>query len=68
VRLRAIGDHVPQLMQLGVAALFHQLRDAVAPAQAARLASIDMVGVRKSESVWAFSLMPRGRPMLFLLG
>ena len=37
-RLRAIGEHVPQLRELGIAVLFHEPGDVVAAAPAAGLA------------------------------
>ena len=38
LRLRAIGEHVPEVGKLHVAILLHQLRDVVAAAPAAGLA------------------------------
>ena len=56
-RLRAIGEHVPQLGKLYLAVLLDELGDVVAPARPQGSHSIERVGVRKSERVWAWSLI-----------
>jgi hypothetical protein len=48
-----------RLREFHVAVLFDQAGDVVAPAPAASSHSIDNEGARKSESVWAWSLMFR---------
>jgi hypothetical protein len=57
LRLRAIGELVQEVGELGVAVLLDQLGDVVAAVTAAGSHSIESVGTRKSERVWAFSLM-----------
>jgi hypothetical protein len=61
-RLRAIGEHVPQLRQFHVAVLFYEAGDVVAAAPTAGLA-LDRQG-RDAEirEVWAWSLIASGRP------
>ena len=59
-RLRAIGEHVPQLRQFHVAVFFHQAGDVVAASPAAGLAFDRQGKTRKSERVWAWSLIASG--------
>ena len=60
-RLRAIGEHMQQVGQLGVAVLLRSgRRRCSGPAGGRRSShSIERVGVRKSERVWAWSRMLR---------
>src|ERR1700722_11131795 len=66
--LRAIGEHVQRLRQLGVAVLFHEPCAAVAAGAAARFALDREVGTRKSESVCAWSRTSRCAGGLLELG